>query len=657
MQPKILLPATLLPLALVLSGCGTGLISTGSINADSASISGKSFGGQSPIVGATINIYAAGRTGYGSDATLLASTTTDSSGNFSFPANAYTCPSPNAPVYILSIGGNTGAGVNSNAVNGVGIGPCSVAPSTYVVMNEVTTVALAYSLSHFFTTTLGTGSTDSFGGPGVNSVDYSPGITNAMFNQVHHMVNINYGGVNAPPNGSIESAKIYTIANILAACVNTIGTTSPTDIRSTCGKLFRYTTPSGGGTRPSDTLQAAVQMALYPAQNVNNLFALAPATPAFAGGLTATPNDWTIGMSFTAPNLGLAVDSGSVSTIDIDTSGRIWFPSNAASATGVAYFDPATEAFTGPYNGTSMVHPQQVAIDGYGSAWLNDNQSAVVSSYNTASPNTFTSFSLSLTSTNSVTIGYDDSVAFGLQQYSSGTFAVSKVSADHSSYALVPNTSSIYPYTSIAGDPVGGEALVAENLPSTRLLASYLNPPPTGGTTSVLAANDNTGQVIFTGNDFVSVRSYAGTGNANDGLCIFSQQACFGLKGGLRLSPIGMVIDGAGALWLADSAGASVQAVFPQSTGTNGMVYLNTNNVAPNNIYLHGPDNGGTMVTPYGIAVDNSGNVWVSNAGCTTTTCTPGSFVLSEIIGAATPTITPVSVQILGNTTLTGTRP
>ena len=53
-----------------------------------------------------------------------------------------------------------------------------------------------------------------------------------------------------------------------------------------------------------------------------------------------------------------------------------------------------------------------------------------------------------------------------------------------------------------------------------------------------------------------------------------------------------------------------------------------------------------TMINPSGIAIDGSGDVWVSNNGNST---------VSEFIGAATPVVTPLSVGVK-NSTL-GTRP
>jgi hypothetical protein len=54
--------------------------------------------------------------------------------------------------------------------------------------------------------------------------------------------------------------------------------------------------------------------------------------------------------------------------------------------------------------------------------------------------------------------------------------------------------------------------------------------------------------------------------------------------------------------------------------------------------------------------VDVVGNVWVTNAGCAVNDCAPGSFTLTEIVGAGFPTITPVSAQITSGN-LVGTEP
>ena len=51
-----------------------------------------------------------------------------------------------------------------------------------------------------------------------------------MTSTIPQIVNTSFGGansnVNAAPGSIVEAQKIYTIANIIAACVNTTGTTT-----------------------------------------------------------------------------------------------------------------------------------------------------------------------------------------------------------------------------------------------------------------------------------------------------------------------------------------------------------------------------------------------------------------------------------------------
>jgi hypothetical protein len=99
--------------------------------------------------------------------------------------------------------------------------------------------------------------------------------------------------------------------------------------------------------------------------------------------------------------------------------------------------------------------------------------------------------------------------------------------------------------------------------------------------------------------------------------------------GGLN-TPVSLAIDGNGAIWIANSTGSVSEfantgaAASPATTG-----YADT-----------------SLSTPTGIAIDSSGNVWVSNSGNNSVT---------EILGAAAPIITPLSVAV-HNVTL-GTRP
>ncbi len=87
-----------LSLCVVDLGCGVGAAPTGAITAPH--IRGSVHGGQQPVSGATIQLFAAGTSGYGTGATslLTAPVTTDSGGNFTITGD-YTCPSAASELY------------------------------------------------------------------------------------------------------------------------------------------------------------------------------------------------------------------------------------------------------------------------------------------------------------------------------------------------------------------------------------------------------------------------------------------------------------------------------------------------------------------------------------------------------------------------------
>src|ERR1039457_6376274 len=77
---------------------------------------GKAMAGKQPLIGAAVQLYAAGSGGNGSAATALLSTslTTDANGTFTVPA-AYPCPSAEAQIYVVARGGKPGAAASPNA--------------------------------------------------------------------------------------------------------------------------------------------------------------------------------------------------------------------------------------------------------------------------------------------------------------------------------------------------------------------------------------------------------------------------------------------------------------------------------------------------------------------------------------------------------------
>ena len=654
--------------ALLLAGCGMEQVSTNAPNVESPALAGRAFAGQQPVSGATISVVAMGTSGYGSSGTVLASVTTDSGGGFSFAPEAYTCPQSDTPVYLLGVGGNSGGGNNSSAVLGAGLGTCANGKNSFIILNEVTTVGLAFALAHFFSTTATIGLppavNDSFGGPSTTAggtVHYSKGLVMGNNVTIPTIVFNAIGAANQTVTNAsgttytVEWQKINTMANILLACVNTSGATSSSETSTPCGRLFNFTA-NEASPRPSDTLQAAVQMALHPISEVTNLYNLINTTPAFTPYLTEPPNDWTIGVAYTNSSVALAVDTGTLSTLDIDASGRVWLPSSAEGKAGAAYFDPASQSFNGPFNSTGLVHPQQVVIDANGYAWYNDNVTPTVAGYLISAPTTTQSESLPRTVSTSLTVTGDGLIGVGVTV--GELFSIATIPADRSSYSLISEISFPYRAASMAGDVNNGGAVAVSSPTTTQMQNVYVS--STGGVTTIVSAkNTYSGQVIYTGNDFVSIRSAPTKGSSNDGLCIYSTATCYSIHGGTKNALQGMAIDGHKDLWVTESGnGGLLQVPENNPTASFGSVYVDPTggNVSANE-FLHGLGNGSTMPLPYGIGVDATGNLWVTNAGCTEDGCTPGSFTLTEIVGAGFPTITPISAQIPNGTNLVGTEP
>ncbi len=628
-----------LPAAAVLTGCGMGTVALPS--AESAAVKktirGKAYGGQSPVTGASIALYTYGTSGYGSTGTLLASATTGSDGYFTIDPGAIQCPTADTPVYILSLGGVAVNKVNASIAEGASIGPCSSTADAFVTINEISTAMLAYTFSQFFTATSSDGtSTDHFGAPATAAQI----VSTASNGTIPTLLNTTTGYPMASTGTmTFESAKLITLGNILATCVNA---TNPAG--AACTALFKNTTPPSG-TVPTDTLQAAINIAQNPTLNVAKLYNLQPASAsaAFTGGLTAAPNDWTLSASYTSPAFGLGVDSSTVSTIDIDTAGRVWFPSNVDRNAGAGYFDPSTGAFSSLFPG-HVSHPQQVAIDTDGYVWENDSQSAYVAGFLATNPTTVRNLQIAnATATvvsHSVTVAVDNTIRFGIT--ASDSLPALATVTNKTAYAEIANSElsgeGNFAAASIASDLNGNIAFAGQNTNKAGARNYLYN---SAGTPTVqFAYAQDAGQVAYTGTDFAQPRG--GYGPRQDGLCLYSAKTCYPLYNKAQRHPSGIAADGNGNLWMADTDTPSVEQI-PLTSGS----YLTAGGVAFNNVFLHNSTNGNTLIGPAGIAVDGAGNVWVSNYGCYGNNCTPGSFVLSELIGAGAPTATPVASSIV----------
>lgn len=359
----------LLPLALAGCGTGTGPAKAAPIvaAAQSAPVSGIFMGGQQPVAGVSIQLYAVGTTGYGSAATPLlsaGSVLTTASGNFTF--TSYTCPTASSLVYMVGTGGkpiaatgSSAAVTNNNLAMMVALGPCSAIANQFINVNEVTTVASVWALSAFMTGITNVGS------PSTNTA----GMQNA-FNAVNKLANTQSGAVAGPAlpsNATLPVAEIDTLADILEQCVNSGGgsasdTTDGLTNGTGCGKLFYLT----GGTSTTDTLTAALNIAQNPARNVAKLNSLRSASPVFTPVLNvnAPPTDWTIAITYTGGGLGTPQG------VAVDQSGNVWVANSGNSS--VSEFSSVGAALSGTagYTVGGVNVPYALAIDQSGNAWI-----------------------------------------------------------------------------------------------------------------------------------------------------------------------------------------------------------------------------------------------------------------------------------------------
>jgi len=353
--------------ALALTGCGSGSMKFEPPPPPvGAQVQGEVHGGQQPIAGATLQLYAVGTSGYGSAATPLFSPaiTTGSNGGFTFPSNY--CPAdPSSLVYLVGTGGMpAGAGTNITNLNEAGmvaLGPCnSLNAGTHIRMNELTTVAAVWALAPFMS-----GTTNAYLNIGSSSTN-ATGIQLA-FQAAEQVVNTSngaIGGSTLPAGATLPNEELNTLADILAQCVNSGGGIEGDG--SNCGKLFLDAPNTAGTAYPTDTITAALNIAQNAGRNVTPLFNLVQPTPPFESVLTSVPNAWTVAIQYTGGGLN------SPTAIAADQSGNIWVANNSANAGNfyVSEFNNLGSSMLGTGTSIGSGAPTGLAIDPSGNAWV-----------------------------------------------------------------------------------------------------------------------------------------------------------------------------------------------------------------------------------------------------------------------------------------------
>ncbi len=612
-----------LGMIVVLSGCATAPITQ--LRLENGEVRGLVRGGQQPIAGATIRMISAGTSGYGSAGTLLATTTTGTMGNFAFP-NLPTCPSNSELVYLQSSGGDPGSGVNAFAAEAALIGRCGdITSSTFVNISEVTTIATAYALAPFASVS-----------PGITNIGSSVGNILGLKNVVGSVGILvdNSSGLaqraDAFSGLLVPTAEVNTLANILASCLNAVGS-------GRCAAVLAAATPPGGSA-PTDTFQAAIDIALNPGNNVADLFSFSTASPPFQPALANAPTDFVLGIIY---NGGPLTGSVAAHGVDVDPFGNVWLACavNGTSGGAVVEISPSGEYLSPPtgYLSTSLDVPEVLAVNSSGNveiASLSDSRLLEIGSMGSATGPFSAASATSLAGPVGVAIDNRDLSSWVTD---SVTNQLTHISITGSEDTLNSPQNTGNAPLGVAIDGTGTVWVADSDMNSLSGAASGLSRYSPNGNGTFRTATFSTGPGTYPfdlaidheGN--VWSAQYSGIGkNASDGTIL---SPTGGFKTNADNSPFTLAIDGLGRVF---AANASLN--YPSQSGTvtvlsNDGALLSTSNSG------YGYSANGTLPInvfgPKGIALDSSGNVWVAGKA--------GTPLLVELIGLAAPVLTPLS--------------
>lgn len=368
------------------AGCSsTGPFLTSPVpNSAAATLQGSIHGGQQPVVGAQIQLYAVGTPatggGYGTGSTPLITGVlplSDINGNFTITGR-YTLPTQASHFYLVATGGSPGVGlpVNSRIALMSVLEGCTadtaLSPSLFVNINEVTTAAAVMALSPFMAAPAASNTfAPAIGAP---ATAYTS-LQNA-FATSNNLASIASGTslrhAQSYATSDYNALLLNSLADILAYCVNSAPATGQ------CTTLANNATPGSATFVAADTIQAAWYIAQNPTYNVPALFNLASSAPPFVG-LSSAPTTFAATVATSASACQSPVQLGSAGNYAILAGTAITNSSTASDKTvitgGLVGVSPGT-ATTGFVTGTYTA-----TLDNSGAAAA---EGALTAAYNSA---------------------------------------------------------------------------------------------------------------------------------------------------------------------------------------------------------------------------------------------------------------------------------
>ena len=678
------------------NGATVQLWSIGGTDSSASNYASASYGGNGAN-GSAAQLYAT--TTSNPDGSWAFSKSSSNIGATSPSTPVWGCPALGNPqIFVTAKGGRTQGSTNSpNAAAAfiIPLGPCQslTSASGPFFMNEITTIATLAALQQYFDP-----ATDTFSSP--SSTQALAGLANAVAN-VSVLANLATGTVNssitssATPIGAPaavtvtatpETDKIGTLANILSACVNTVTSSS-----SACSTLFNNAIPPTPAvtSQPSvtfpttapyatDTLQAAYFLLTNPtngsASTLNTLFNLVPAQPVFQPTNVTAPTDWTVAINYASTG---SCGSGanflsSASHLAVDSTGNLW---SISSASGGNLFElsPTGTPLLCQF-GSTLGASTAAAIDPAGNLWVGgQNYNSLLKVTPSGSSSIYPLASAAGTGASFVDIDANGDIfavpgnngggssTSVLEEFVGGVSAGSPFTA-----TVVSNTLGISPFF-FASDTAGrlflGDLGLNNSFFEVYPDANTNDPNYLNGYNTVSAASGSTslqfgvgaglaGQ-IYVANDDQPSNSLSDTltvlapgvtpGTVNT--VFTTAQYAAGLS-----APGDLALDGAGNVWVpsANPAGGN----YVTGATSSGLFMLSEFSAVGSALSPTGSASSSTTVTggfqkpaavlpstPFGIAVDPSGNVWVGSID-------PSATSVTELVGAAVPVVTPISAAL-----------
>lgn len=458
-------------------------------------------------------------------------------------------------------------------------------PQPESVVNERTTVAAAYAMARFAAGT-------SIAGP-------RPGVPNAvgMAHNLADPVTGHIGAVlDAPPNGPETEARqsFNSLANLVAACGDDV---------VACAALFSAaTTPEG--LAPTNTFEALVNVAHDPWHRPGELYAVAdwPGAPNQPARDSA-PDAWTLALRFWGDHASMSGPGN----FAVDHEGNLWVANNydyspdpfqpVCGSDAVLKFDPSGRYVPGsPYTGGGLSGAGYgITVDPFGDVWVGNYGFAAV-----ACPEQPPHNSVSQFRSDGTPVSPDTGYTQGGVSWPQGT------ASDQQGNIWMANCGNNSVTVFPEGDPT-----------KARQFSDL------GLTKPFDMAFTRDGTAFVTGIESSNVAMVRPDGTLLPGSPV----------SGIFDAPMGIAADSQGNMWVANSAVIDIPCPGVQlpGGGPGGSIALLGPDGTPGNPT---PFTGGGATIPWGIAVDGNDNVWVANfagkrvsqfCGVSAIDCRPGT--------------------------------